>query len=46
MFARILTCEVKLEKKEELVKVVKNEILPSSRSRPASWRFCPFSRKE
>jgi hypothetical protein len=27
MFARILDCEVKLEKKEEFVKVIKNEVL-------------------
>ncbi len=28
MFARILDCEVKLEKKEEFVKIIKNEVLP------------------
>ncbi len=28
MFARILDCQVKPEKKEEFVKVIKNEILP------------------
>jgi len=28
MFARILEFEVKLEKKEEFVKIVKNEVLP------------------
>ena len=28
MVARILDCEVKLEKKEDFVTVVKNEVLP------------------
>jgi quinol monooxygenase YgiN len=42
MFARILTCEVKLEKKEELVKVVKNEILPILKKQTGFLEVLPF----
>ena len=42
MFARILDCEVKLEKKEEFVKVVKNEILPILRKQTGFLEILPF----
>jgi hypothetical protein len=42
MFARILDCEVKLEKKEEFVKVVKNEILPILKKQNGFLEILPF----
>ncbi len=42
MFARILNCEVKLERKEELVKVVKNEILPILKKQTGFLEILPF----
>ena len=42
MFARILNCEVKLEKKEEFVKVVKNEVLPILRKQTGFLEVLPF----
>lgn len=42
MFARILDCEVKLEKKEEFVKVVKNEILPILNKQLGFLEILPF----
>ena len=42
MFARILDCEVKLEKKEEFVKVVKNEVLSILQKQPGFLEVLPF----
>ncbi len=42
MFARILHCEVKLEKKEEFVKVVKNEVLPILKKQTGFLEILPF----
>jgi len=42
MFARILDCEVKLEKKEEFVKIVKNEILPILKKQTGFLEILPF----
>jgi len=42
MFARILDFEVKLEKKEELIKVVKNEILPILHKHVGFLELLPF----
>lgn len=42
MFARILNCEVKVEKKEEFVRVVKNEILPLLKKEPGFLEILPF----
>ena len=42
MFARILNCEVKVEKKEEFVRVVKNEILPLLKKQPGFLEILPF----
>jgi hypothetical protein len=42
MFARILDCEVKLEQKEEFVKVVKNEVLPILRKQTGFLEILPF----
>ena len=42
MFARILDCEVKLEKKEEFIKVVKNEVLPILRKQTGFLEILPF----
>lgn len=42
MFARILNCEVKLEKKEEFVRVVKNEVLPILKKQPGFLEVLPF----
>jgi heme-degrading monooxygenase HmoA len=42
MFARILECEVKLEKKEELVKIVKSEVLPILRKQTGFLEILPF----
>jgi heme-degrading monooxygenase HmoA len=42
MFARILDCEVKLEKKDEFVKVVKNEVLPILRKQTGFLEILPF----
>lgn len=42
MFARILDCEVKLEKKEELVKIIKNEVLPILKKQTGFLEILPF----
>jgi hypothetical protein len=42
MFARILDFEIKLEKKEELVRVVKNEILPILKKQVGFLEILPF----
>jgi heme-degrading monooxygenase HmoA len=42
MFARILDVEVKLEKREEFVKVVKNEIVPILRKQTGFLEILPF----
>ncbi len=42
MFARILDCEVKLEKKEEFVKVLKNEVLPILKKQTGFLEILPF----
>ena len=42
MFARILEFEVKLEKKEEFVKKVKNEVLPILRKQIGFLEILPF----
>jgi heme-degrading monooxygenase HmoA len=42
MFARILDFDVKLEKKEEFVKVVKNEIVPILKKQTGFLEILPF----
>ena len=42
MFARILEFEVKLEKKEEFVKVVKNQIVPILKKQNGFLEILPF----
>ncbi len=42
MFARIITCEVKLEKKDEFVKAVKNEIVPILKKQTGFLEVLPF----
>jgi len=42
MFARILDCEVKLERKEEFVKVLKNEVLPILKKQTGFLEILPF----
>ena len=42
MFARILDCEVKLEKKEEFVKVIKNEVLPILKKQTGFLEILPL----
>ncbi len=42
MFARILDCEVKLEKKEEFVKIIKNEVLPILKKQTGFLEVLPF----
>ena len=42
MFARILNYEVKLEKKEEFVKVIKNEVLPILKKQTGFLEILPF----
>ncbi|MGA7514339.1 MAG: hypothetical protein WBW46_15705 [Candidatus Sulfotelmatobacter sp.] len=42
MFARILDCEVKLEKKEEFVKIIKNEVLPILKKQTGFQEILPF----
>jgi heme-degrading monooxygenase HmoA len=42
MFARILACEVKLEKKEEFVRVMKNEVLPILKKQTGFLEILPF----
>ena len=42
MFARILDFEVKLEKKDEFVKVVKNQILPILKKQNGFLEILPF----
>jgi len=43
MFARILDFEVKPERKEEFVKVVKNEIVPILKKQIGFLEILPFS---
>jgi len=43
MFARILDFEVKPEKKEEFLKVVKNEVLPILKKQTGFLEILPFS---
>ena len=42
MFARILDFEVKMEKKEEFVKVIKNEVLPILKKQTGFLEILPF----
>ena len=42
MFARIINCEVKLEKKEEFVKVIKNEVVPILKKQTGFLEVLPF----
>jgi hypothetical protein len=42
MFARILEITPKLEKKEELIRVIKNEVLPILRKQPGFLEILPF----
>jgi quinol monooxygenase YgiN len=42
MFARIVEFIPKLEKKEEFVKVVRNEVLPILKKQPGFLEFLPF----
>jgi heme-degrading monooxygenase HmoA len=42
MFARILDFEVKMEKKEEFVKVVKNQIVPILKKQTGFLEILPF----
>jgi len=42
MFARIIACEVKMEKKEEFVKVLKNEVLPILKKQTGFQEILPF----
>lgn len=43
MFARILDFEVKMEKKEEFVKVMKNQVLPILKKQTGFLEILPFS---
>ncbi len=43
MFARILDFEVKPEKKEDFVKVMKNEVLPILKKQTGFLEILPFS---
>ena len=42
MFARIVNCEVKPEKKEEFVRVVKNQVLPILKKQTGFLEILPF----
>jgi hypothetical protein len=42
MFARILDGEVKVEKKDEMVKVLKSEVLPILKKQPGFLEILPF----
>jgi heme-degrading monooxygenase HmoA len=42
MFARIIDCEVKLEKKEEFVKALKNEVLPILKKQTGFLEILPL----
>jgi len=42
MFARILNFEVKMEKKEEFVKVMKNQVLPILKKQNGFLEILPF----
>jgi heme-degrading monooxygenase HmoA len=42
MFARILTFELKAEKKEEFVKVMKNQVLPILKKQTGFLEILPF----
>ena len=42
MFARIVEFVPKVEKKEELIKVVKNEVLPILKKQPGFLEILPF----
>ncbi|MBZ5665816.1 MAG: hypothetical protein LAO30_14535 [Acidobacteriia bacterium] len=46
MFARILAFEVKAEKKEELVKVIKDQVLPILRKQIGFLEVLPFFQKK
>jgi heme-degrading monooxygenase HmoA len=46
MFARILTFEVKLEKKEEFVKVVNDQVLPILKKQIGFLEILPFFQKK
>ena len=43
MFARILDFEVKMEKKEEFVKAMKNQVLPILKKQTGFLEILPFS---
>lgn len=42
MFARILDCEVKLDQKDEMVKAIKNEVLPILKKQTGFLEILPF----
>jgi hypothetical protein len=42
MFARVLEFELKLEKKEEFIKVIKKEILPMLKKQPGFLEILPL----
>ena len=42
MFARILEFEVKLEKKQDFIKTIKNEVLPILKKQPGFLELLPF----
>jgi heme-degrading monooxygenase HmoA len=42
MFARVINCEVKLEKKEEFVNAIKNEIVPILKKQTGFLEILPF----
>jgi hypothetical protein len=43
MFARIIHCEINVEKKEEFVKTLQNEVLPILRNQTGFLEILPFS---
>ena len=43
MFARILTFEVKMEKKDEFVKALKNQVLPILKKQTGFLEILPFT---
>jgi len=43
MFARIVEFIPKLEKKEEFVKVIRNEVLPILKKQPGFMELLPFA---
>ncbi len=42
MFARILDCNIKMEKKDEFVKIVKDEVLPILKKQTGFLEILPF----